>query len=272
VRRLRQQLARWALLALALGRRAVVPLVTCDIPTPEVPVELRNSVVLVKLAGRSLCGAGPAAAASWRLQATVPAEPSHEHLAQTTEMGALGDYRDVMAWPPPHQESCCQLVPEIRCIDRYAESGELRDELLLCERDLGWIDAAEDAAAHEPSVARPTSPHQPLTLDGLRRFSGSRTLVIDLGSTQHKGVAAALEDAFEPLAMLPAHAEVEAAIAAVLTAAKAARRSSSRQTRRRRQDEAAASLPMLDLISAKRRCVQRLLEAAATSGADAKQG
>ena len=35
VRKLRRALVRWVLLAIALGRRAVIPLVPCDIPTPE---------------------------------------------------------------------------------------------------------------------------------------------------------------------------------------------------------------------------------------------
>ena len=51
----RLQLLRLALLALSLGRRAVVPLVTCDIPTPETPVELRNHMAVLKLTDRGLC-------------------------------------------------------------------------------------------------------------------------------------------------------------------------------------------------------------------------
>ena len=78
--------------------------------------------------------------------------------------------------------SCCQLIPETRCIDPFGDRGELKDELVLCERDLGWIDAEEEGAAlHHPRVVRPDE-NQRLDLATLAALSDARTLVVDLGS------------------------------------------------------------------------------------------
>ena len=266
VKQLRRQLAHWALLAIALGRRAVLPLVTCDIPTPEVPDPLRNSVVLIKLTDRSLCGP-EASHADWRMPPTAVPLSSHDSLRVTAEMGAFGDYRSVFHWPPKHAESCCQLVPELKCIDRYADSGELADEMLLCERDLGWIDSHEDAAEHRPLVvragawnasAKASSPLQPLSLAHLADFGRrARTLVIDLGLEKGLGVDKSVGP--DPLHLLPPLAEVVEVVRAKLQAGARARatRTAARHGKKGLDDEAA---PRLSFSA--RRCLQRLVDIA----------
>ena len=199
VTRARRQLVRFVLLALALGRRAVLPLLPCDIPVPETPVAIRNHAAMLKLSDRAMCD-GAARQASWSLPPNIAPEPSHERLRVTAEMAAMGDYSKVMKWPPPRAPSCCQLIPELRCVDKYGEHGELQDELMLCERDFGWLlHEAKGGEGASVAVARAESA-SPLTLDSLRSHSDARTLVIDLNG------AAAGADA---LAMLPSEVEVE---------------------------------------------------------------
>ena len=102
--------------------------------------------------------------------------------------------------------SCCQIIPETKCIDPFGDRGELKDELMLCERDLGWIDAEEEGAAlHSPRIVRPAG-NQSLDLAILAALSEARTLVIDLG-----GDAVIRND---PLDLLPASAVVQDAVRA----------------------------------------------------------
>ena len=89
---LRVQLVRLVLLALAIGRRAIIPLVQCDIPTADTPVNVRNYVAMLKLTDRSLC-AGEATRPTWAMAPTVAPMASHEDLHTTLEMTRLGDYR-----------------------------------------------------------------------------------------------------------------------------------------------------------------------------------
>jgi hypothetical protein len=105
---------------------------------PETPPSLRKSTIVVKLADPALCDESTRAP-GWRLVPTVPLEPSPMHLRRTVEMGALGDYSSVSMWPPARAPSCCQLMPALKCIDQYGADGELFDELLLNERDLGHL-------------------------------------------------------------------------------------------------------------------------------------
>ena len=66
VRELRVQLARFTLLALALHRRAVPPLVPCEIPTMEVPPKLQNDALLFKLTEVTSCSANARSVAAPR--------------------------------------------------------------------------------------------------------------------------------------------------------------------------------------------------------------
>jgi hypothetical protein len=203
------QLALWSLLALALGRRPVMPLLPCVIPPPEVPAQLRDTVLLVKIAERSLCDA-PTRLSSWRMAASTQPEHSHEALRVTKEMSALGDYKGVMDWPPRRAAGCCQVLPELKCIDQYGDGGELAEELMLSESDLGWLGFEERALTSTQRTsdtinATALSPGhgQSLTLDMLRRQSHVRTLVIDLKGRGGSG---------DPFAQLPGVSDVEMAI------------------------------------------------------------
>ena len=215
---LRKQLVRFVLLALSLGRRAVVPLVRCDIPTAETPVHMRNHVVLLKLTDRTMCD-GDARAPGWTLPHSVRPEESHERLTLTAEMTAMGDYSKVMQWPPPHAESCCQVIPDLRCVDKYGDRGELHEEVMLCERDFSWL-IEEEKEQHEDEEGGGAAPHLSkrviggharLTLDALGAASDARTLILDLGE---RGPDSRIRDetAGDPLAMLPPADQVEAAV------------------------------------------------------------
>ena len=104
----------------------------------------------------------------------------------------------VMTWPPPHAPSCCQIIPELRCVDKYGDRGELKDEVMLCERDYGWLLREERAAS--PAVrhaAAPTNrtaaaagldmsvlrPARQLSVDELETHAAARSLVLDLSAT-----------------------------------------------------------------------------------------
>lgn len=91
---LRRQLAHLSLLALILGRRAVIPMVPCEIPVAELPGRMRAASVIIKLAEPHLCSAS-SRSVTWRLPPHKP--PLHTHLAiQTTpEMGAFANYKGV---------------------------------------------------------------------------------------------------------------------------------------------------------------------------------
>lgn len=150
VQHLQVQLARWALLALALGRTAVLPNVPCEIPTMDVPPRLQRDIVLVKLTDTARCDAH-ARATEARLAASVPPIGSHQRLRVTAEMGAMGDYSNVTQWPPPKMASCCQLLPAVKCVDPDGGSGrELHEELLLGESDLGHL-VREERSRHARS-------------------------------------------------------------------------------------------------------------------------
>ena len=207
----RLQLVRLVLVALALGRRAVIPMVQCDIPVAETPVAMRNYVALLKLTDRTLCD-GDAARPTWAMAPTIAPESSHEAVRTTIEMTRMGDYAGVMKWPPPKEPSCCQVVPELRCVDKYGDRGELRDEVMLCERDYAYMlreerealgagvdapvrPAIGAAAGLSVAVVKPTAP---LTLADLAIHAEARTLVVDLS-------ASPAED--DALALLPATAD-----------------------------------------------------------------
>jgi hypothetical protein len=87
----------------------------------------------------------------------------------------------------------------------------MAEELLLSERDLGWIDAHEEPELHRPHVltlnvsAAPAATRR-VHLDALHALADVRTLVVDVGGARG-----------EPLAsLLPADADVAAAVRARL--------------------------------------------------------
>ena len=129
---------RWLLLALILGRRAVLPAVPCvmtELPS-LVPRALRDYAALVKLADPTLCDAD-ARRPSWFAPPTVSPHASPATLGRSEEMQWLGGEGSSTVQRPP--SGCCQVVP-LHCIDQYGASGHaLHEELLLNERDLGQL-------------------------------------------------------------------------------------------------------------------------------------
>ena len=237
LRKLRAQLLRWTLLALALGRRAVLPAVPCTIPAPEMPPEMQSDALLVKLMGSSSCDARTRRA-SWRLSASIPPEPSHEQLRVTPEMSVIGNYSTVQSIEDydgtRRTAGCCTLLPVRSCVDQVGERGELGDELMLNERDLGWLATEEaqraeagGAAGRSTTLVRPAAGRQ-LSLQALHEHSEARTLVIDMPSLtsllspwQEKGDVVRQRRKFDdPLALLPRAAEVRAVVQARLESGK----------------------------------------------------
>ena len=252
IRTLRQQLVRLTLLAIALGRRAVMPIVPCKIPVPETPPSLRGSTAIVKLTNTQLCDVRTMSA-DWRMEPTVPPLRSVSEMSKTPEMSAIGDYTGITSWPPRQADSCCQMIPAIKCIDQYGISAwDLQDEMYLNERDLGWIAQEESGAvgqstivgssshrrtrktrrtwigAHAPNVSHTIRPRRPMALEELQRLSFARTLVIDLshpqaGRTAGRGTNRSrwlrntvADDTGDPLALLPPRAIVLTAVQAIM--------------------------------------------------------
>ena len=136
--------------------------------------------------------------------------------------------------------SCCQVIPELRCIDRYGERNELADEPMLSERDFGWLrieeaervsattsiaisntargnaDGAASGAAGDATVLHSTAVVQPdgapLSLAALEAEHTARSLIIDFSASGGDVGAAATADALE---LLPPPAEVAARVKAL---------------------------------------------------------
>ena len=246
VKTLRQQLAHWALLALALGRRAVMPLVPCEIPTPELQPAVRDYSVLVKLGDRTLCDRA-ARGASARLKPSVPIEASVDAITPTREMRGLGNYTGLMDWPPKRADACCSFVPAIRCIDRYASRNELYEELLLTERDLGWLEA------ERAGTIKVVTPSRPLSVAALSDHAEARTLVLDLGVPAHGHRS-------DPMALLPT---VEALEPHLTQAVKEARK-------RKHPPADAIGVRIGDVLrrNSARKCLNELLVLATTDDTD----
>ena len=180
IKSLHKQLVRWSLLALAIGRRAVIPLVPCEIPVPDTPNSLRKASLIIKLSAPTLCNAS-VQSASWRMKPTAALNVSPMSMHRTREMKAMGDYSKVMRWPPDRASSCCQLIPALRCIDQFGSGDELYQEMLFNERDLGWLESEADRLG-EPirSTILRVGTSTNLTLADLRSKAMAQVLVIDI--------------------------------------------------------------------------------------------
>jgi hypothetical protein len=191
---------------------------------------MSDAAVLIKMLGTASCDAKTRVPA-WRLAHGVAPEASPEQLQATVDMRAIGNYSEVID-PRPIGAGCCLLLPDRRCVDQTGEHGELRDEPVLCERDLGWLSSEEEARAaadgrddgRDAFTVRPDEGgRQPLSLKDLRAHDRARTLVIELPSgsapralrsrwledTDQMRKRAGLEDSF---ALLPRRAEVRRAV------------------------------------------------------------
>ena len=155
----------------------------------------------------------------------------------------------------PHAPSCCQVVPELRCVDKYGERGELMDEAMLCERDYGWLVREEEEAASGGRGARRSvgvvapKAGAPLSLVEMEAHAEARTLVVDLHASDGGGPAA------DPLGLLPPAAEVEESVRRRLERGEG-------RARRHGGGGAAHALP-----AGSRRCVETLVGMMATAKA-----
>ena len=106
--------------------------------------------------------------------AFVPARGA-ERLAARTAGGAAHSVRHPFLRSRPREtaQAYCYTLTQTGCMHSgvlvprtarapgtgFGDPGELRDELMLSERDLGWIDAYEAGREHSPRVIRLGSPH-----------------------------------------------------------------------------------------------------------------
>lgn len=195
---------RFAMLALALGRRAVVPLIPCALQpcAPRVPDPLRPLLYTVTL--------GDAAACAEPGNATV----EDVALGSTTERDLTPRAVDSpLGWQPTPDPSewwwdarrvskvrhgCCQPIPSFgACIDAAGARRPLGTEPLLSTADLGRLlaemrhassgaarNAAPSDAAPPPasiSTVQLSGAWSDDSLDELRSHARARVLVLDAG-------------------------------------------------------------------------------------------
>tara|TARA_B110001452_G_scaffold117650_1_gene97577 strand:+ start:307 stop:2235 length:1929 start_codon:yes stop_codon:yes gene_type:complete len=124
------ELLRFTLLALALGRRAVLPFLACSNkrgPPDEgnVPLVLRGQMTVLALNNESLC----------------TNQSSVAHIATTPTQLAV-DPGNILLSPPrkrPPFDACCMLVPHsMKWVEPFGKR-ELRKEQMLNERDLARL-------------------------------------------------------------------------------------------------------------------------------------
>ena len=118
--------ARFMWLAFLLGRRAVLPMLPCELAAARQHYHPDTSLFdVAPLAEPSLCS-DAARAHEWLPPVRVPPAFTFERV-QARETTARGDGVGV--------EACCQLVPRLACIDGTGTHRHLHEELALHERD-----------------------------------------------------------------------------------------------------------------------------------------
>jgi len=126
-------MARWILIALALGRRPVIPLVPCMLSSRNgLPLGMYEN--LIPLRNHSLCDR-----AALEPHATIAAEAS---VGWSAGWSATVDSTEVTrSVEAAHGPCCCVWVPPApACIDAVGTGANgLRGELLLTETDLGRL-------------------------------------------------------------------------------------------------------------------------------------
>ena len=121
-------MARWVLLALALGRRAVLPFVPCEIPrnVPALPPQLWETVI--PFSNVSWCDAAARAP-----RAALPAAAALGWSAARADVAGNAARNE-----RGERSACCLWVPPAACVDLVGRrAGGLRGELLLTEPDYG---------------------------------------------------------------------------------------------------------------------------------------
>ena len=114
-------MAHWLLLALALGRRPVLPYLPCKLPPHGLPPQHWEAVLLLR--NGSYCDRA--------------ARAPHWTAASETPLGWAGSSGMTRAQPDAHG-CCCMWVPPQECIDTLAtRPSGLRGEMVLTESDAG---------------------------------------------------------------------------------------------------------------------------------------
>ena len=175
-----QLIARWALTALALGRRLVLPYVQCGLARRQ-ETSLRSRMTGVaavyKLDDQALCGSArsgkgshPHSDNNWTVpRATPHARPSPSldptPVPTTDGDGKVGGAAEGAtdagtqssdaSWGEVGRkklQGCCNLVP-LKCIDEFGTRRMLHDELILLERDFAHLQAEAAQAPHTKDAA-----------------------------------------------------------------------------------------------------------------------
>ena len=146
-------LRRFAMLALALGRRAVLPLLPCALGpcAPRVPGPLRTRMVMISMGDGELCNdetrvLSHASRTVPLLRRDVEAPLGWTPSVNTSEW--WWDARRTHAGRV--RPGCCQAVPTLSaCVDASGARRTLSEEPLLCEADLGrlLLEAGKHGAA-----------------------------------------------------------------------------------------------------------------------------
>lgn len=159
------RLGSWVLLALALGRRAVLPYTPCMLGAGGMPMGTWEEVI--NLGNRSLCEGGAATDPRWRGPAEAAVGFSSDWSA-AIEFGGRGGGGAAAAGGgggggggsgggiTPSLQSCCVWVPPSGCIDTVGtRPAGLRGELVLTETDFSrLLDERSEAARSSPEASR----------------------------------------------------------------------------------------------------------------------
>ena len=181
---------RFSMLALALGRRAVLPLIPCELApcAPRVPNPLRSSLYTVTIGDAAACATDAAAAT---LNAT---EHSLTPRAYEAPLGWAPSPDTSGWWWTPGRKTrnrvhggCCQPLPNYApCIDPAGARRPLGNEPLLATADLARLlhevrpSGAPTADAVIETVGL-TSAWSDEAIEELRGRSNAKVLVVDAG-------------------------------------------------------------------------------------------
>ena len=153
-------MVRWLLVAVAAGRRLVLPYVPCELHSgeaggaPPVPAALRRDVALLPLRDQALCGAAANATDWFAPPALLPptwAPPAEQLLPEAGMKERRRARRRAVRSGAAVEWGCCHALPT-KYVDRYGFRRQLRDELAILERDAGWLRAEHPAARDAPVV------------------------------------------------------------------------------------------------------------------------
>lgn len=183
---------RFCLLALALGRRAVVPLVPCELSpcAPRVPNPLRPSLYTISLGEPRACAEGEVVGSA----ADLTPRPVGAPLGWKPSPDASDWWSSAQALKP--HPGCCQPIPNYPpCIDPAGARRPLGAEPLISTADLarfleeappsltradGDAGAGVQATQHV-AIARLSTNWTDDTFEAMREQAAARVLVVDAG-------------------------------------------------------------------------------------------